>query len=144
MNKLQINGTYIEIQCDRNDTASQELAMKIPYVHCNRIKTKYTTSTCNIDLVLKLFRGIDAHSVDKLPPVIRSIYDTEMKRRIAAKTLLELGPVGDRGFLYAPNTSVFDCVETTPVLPCLFLSSTFSFVSSLLRTTSMVILSPGR
>jgi SNF2 family DNA or RNA helicase len=101
MNKLQINGTYIEIQCDRNDTASQELAMKIPYVHCNRIKTKYTTSTCNIDLVLKLFRGIDAHSVDKLPPVIRSIYDTEMKRRIAAKTLLELGPVGDRGFLYA-------------------------------------------
>lgn len=97
-NKLIINDKYIEIVID--DKASLELINQIPYVHFNRSRTKFRTTTRNIDLVLKVFRGIDMWSVDTLPKAVRDIYDREMIRRIDTKTLLELGPQRDRQWLF--------------------------------------------
>lgn len=93
MNKLLINSRYIEIQCSRGDTETLSKALQLPYVHMNRIKTKFYTSVRNIDAVLKIFRDIDIFNVDTLPPKIRAIYGEEIKRRIETKALLELGPV---------------------------------------------------
>lgn len=83
---------YIEIQCDKNDFETYRKALDIPYLHVNRTKTKFRTSIKNIDLVLKLFKGIDEYSTHLLPDNIRKLYDKEILRRIHLKTLLELGP----------------------------------------------------
>ncbi len=101
-NKLLFNHKYIEIQCDRNDVESQMKAGEIPYVHRNRINTKYWTTIRNIDLVLKLFRGIDeteALTPGKLPEAIFSLYEKEMIRRIKTKSLIEQGPQRPHGWL---------------------------------------------
>lgn len=94
-NKLRFTDKYIEITCDRTDSQSQYLAGQIPYVHRNRTNTIFHTTLRNIELVLRLFRNIDYDSVDKLPPAIRKLYDAEVQRQIATKTLLELGPDGE-------------------------------------------------
>lgn len=101
-NKLLINEKFIEIQCDRNDITTRELAMSIPFVHHNRIYTSFKTSVRNIDLVLKLFRNIGVYDTHKLPEAVLKIYDKEMIRRIETKTLLEQGPrnFDPNGWLY--------------------------------------------
>lgn len=99
-NKLLINHKYIEIQCDKNDWETHNLVSQIPYVHSNRTKTKFRTSSRNIVLVLKLFRGIDESNVDTLPPSIREIWDMEINKQTSTKALLEHGPQRPRGWLY--------------------------------------------
>lgn len=98
-NKLLINNKHIEIQCDRTDTDTHALVAQIPYVHANRINTRFITTIRNIDLVLKLFRNLDTSNINTAPPSIQKFYDYEMKRRIATKTLIELGPTGESGWL---------------------------------------------
>ena len=99
-NKLLINHKYIEIQCDRNDWETHNLVSQIPYVHSNRIKTKFRTTSRNIDLVLKLFRGVDDRNVDTTPPFIQEVYYTEMNKRKQTEKLLKEGPQRPRGWLY--------------------------------------------
>ena len=99
-NKLLINHKYIEIQCSRDDWNAQNLISQIPYVHSNRTKTNFRSSSRNITLVLKLFRGVDHTNVDSLPSNIREIWDKEMHKQIATKTLLEQGPQRPHGWLY--------------------------------------------
>lgn len=94
-NKLKFYENFIDILCDRNDTATQQLASTIPYIHFNRIKTHYRTTIRNIDLVLNIMRGVDIYQLDKLPPFIRELYDKEIHRRIDTKTLIDLGPMQD-------------------------------------------------
>ena len=99
MTKLFLNNKYIEIHCDRGDTeATSKLAM-IPYIHSNRTKTKFITTIRNIDLVLYLFRGIDASNIDKAPQVARDAYNKELQRRSATKMLIETGPQRPSGWL---------------------------------------------
>ena len=100
-NRLLINHKYIEIQCDKNDWETHNLVSQIPYVHSNRTKTKFRTTSRNIALVLKLFRGIDESNVDTLPPSIREIWDMEINKQTRTKALLEHGPQHPRGWLYA-------------------------------------------
>lgn len=91
-NKLSLTESYIEINCDRNDTASQHLAGQIPYVHANRIRTKFRTTIRNIDSVLEAFRGITVDNIHTAPHNVQLLFDREMHRRINTKTLIELGP----------------------------------------------------
>lgn len=101
-NKLKFNENYIEILVDRGDTASVELAGQIPYVHRNRINTVFRTTIRNIDLVLRLFRGIDitvpdsklSNFLESGPKQVIRLLDKEIRRRIDTKTLIELGPEG--------------------------------------------------
>lgn len=99
-NKLLINHKYIEIQCDKNDWETQNLISQIPYVHSNRTKTKFRTTSRNIALVLKLFRNIDETNVDSLPPNVRKVWDAEMYKQTATEKLLKQGPQRPRGWLY--------------------------------------------
>lgn len=91
-NKLRLNERFIEITCERNDTETYLKATQIPYIHINRNRTNFRTSTRNIDVVLKLFRNIDASNIDKVPAQIQYLYDKEMRRRVDTNTLIELGP----------------------------------------------------
>jgi hypothetical protein len=91
-NKLLISEKFIEIQCDRSDMATRDLAMSIPFIHHNRIYTSFHTTVRNIDLVLKIFRNIGPFDTHRLPEPVLVIYDREMERRIETKTLLEQGP----------------------------------------------------
>jgi hypothetical protein len=100
-NKLLINHKYIEIQCKRDDWETHQLASKIPYVHSNRIKTKFRTTSRNIDLVLKLFRGVDDRNIDTTPPFIQEVYYTEMNKRKQTEKLLKEGPQRPHDWLYA-------------------------------------------
>lgn len=80
-NKLLFTDKYIEIQCERGDAETQALAASLYPIHKNRTNTRYWSSIHNIDKVLKLFRGIDNNSVDKVPSAIRKLYDKEMRAR---------------------------------------------------------------
>lgn len=95
MNKLLINNIYIEILCEKGDFETLNKALQVPYIHINRTKTKFRTSICNIDVVLKLFRGIDEFTTHLLPDKIRAFYEKEMNKRVALKRLMELGPQHD-------------------------------------------------
>ena len=99
-NKLKFYENFIDILCDRNDTATQQLASTIPYIHFNRIKTHYRTTIRNIDTVLKIMRSVDAYKLDELPSFIRELYDKEMHRRIDTKSLIDLGPTQDAGWRF--------------------------------------------
>lgn len=100
-NKLRFNRRYIEIEC--YDAESQYLAGQIPYVHKSRNQRIFRTSVRNIDLVLRLFRGIDIYNRDAKtvefltngPSAILHLLDAEMQRRMATKELLEVGPKGE-------------------------------------------------
>lgn len=100
MDKLLINKKYIEILIDANDSEAFTKALKIPYIHSNRSKTKFRTSVTNIDLVLKLFRGIDEFTTHLLPDDIRAIYEAEMQKRAAVKALVELGPKNEPALIH--------------------------------------------
>lgn len=99
-NKLLINERFITIQCDRNDVETVTLTQNIPYIHSNRILTEFKTTIRNIDIVLKLFRGIDYNNIEKAPTVIQQLFDKEMRRRIATKTLIDLGPTNEHPWLW--------------------------------------------
>ncbi|MNB67592.1 ATP-dependent RNA helicase DbpA [compost metagenome] len=94
-NRLKFNERRIEILVDRSDTESQLLASQIPYIHRNRINTVFTTSPRNIDLVLKLFRGINENNIDKTPIAVQQLYEAEMLRRVYTNLLLTTGPIED-------------------------------------------------
>lgn len=96
-NKLLFCNNSIEIQCF--DKESADLASTIPYVHFNRKRNNFRTTIKNIDVVLNLFRGINIHNIDTLPASVRTFYDAEMNRRIATKTLVDLGPTDPAGWL---------------------------------------------
>lgn len=102
-NKLIFNSQFIEIQCGRNDIPTLELVSQIPYVHRNRTNTTFRTTIRNIELVLRLFRGIDitnpvdpktANFLINGPKLILGLLDKELHRRVATKSLIEMGPSG--------------------------------------------------
>lgn len=100
-NKLRFNKNSVTILCERTDSATHNLMEQIPYAHCNRIKTEYTTSIRNIDLALKLFRDIDVHDpvqLATLPKLIRDLATKEINRRVDTEALLNSGPVGETKF----------------------------------------------
>ena len=99
-NKLLINSKYIEIQCDRNDWYTHQLVEKIPYVHKNRSRTKFRTTTRNIELVLQLFRGIDDRNIHTAPAAIQKIYLDEQRRSSETDRLIRDGPHNPKGWLY--------------------------------------------
>lgn len=113
-NKLVVTSQCITIKCDRGDIETAMLVAQIPYVHSNRIKTEYITSVYNIDLVLKLFRNIDVFNIETAPLFIQQIFEREMHRRIATKTLLELGPTNDDGFLWRHQQLGRELAEVNP------------------------------
>jgi SNF2 family DNA or RNA helicase len=55
----------------------------------------FTTSPRNIDLVLKLFRGIDENNIDKTPVAVQQLHEMEMLRRVYTNLLLTTGPIED-------------------------------------------------
>lgn len=106
-NKLKFNALYIEITCGRGDTDTLALVNQVPYIHRNRTSTIFRTTIRNIDLVLKLFRGVDITkpwektTADFLiggPPVILGLLDAEIRRRIDTKSLIEVGHTGETHF----------------------------------------------
>lgn len=97
-NKLKFTKDFIEVTCERSDIETMTLMSQVPYAHSNRIKTQFRTTTRNISLVLKLFRGVDTtdpEQVAKLPPVIAKIVEAEAHRQSVTDTLIELGPTGE-------------------------------------------------
>lgn len=95
-NKLKFNSKYIEITCSPGDAETMELLTQIPYVHkIGRKNSIFRTTIRNIDLVLKLFRGIDVHNIDKAPVVIQQLFDKELQRRSITESLIENGPSGE-------------------------------------------------
>lgn len=95
MNKLKINSKTITIECKKGDTDTQILAAEIPYIHNNRSRTRFTTTSRNIDIVLDKFRGITEENLHKVPVAIQRIYDKEMQRRSVTSALIDNGPVGE-------------------------------------------------
>lgn len=97
-NKLVFTDDYIEITCERGDTETLALTTQIPYVHKNRINTVFRTTVRNIELVLKVFRSVDASDpaqLAKLPPVIAKLVEKDRHRRSVTNSLIELGPTGE-------------------------------------------------
>jgi hypothetical protein len=94
-NKLVFTERYIEITCPRGDIETLELLMQIPYIHRNRTQTQFRTTIRNIDLVLKVFRGIDSSNIQGTPPLVQKLFDKEMQRRSMTKSLVENGPTGE-------------------------------------------------
>ena len=95
-NKLLFSDRYIEISCDRGDTATQELITQIYPIHSNRTKTKFWTSPQNIVEVLKLFRNIDEENILDAPENIQRLYFKEASARKNVELLLTEGIVGSR------------------------------------------------
>lgn len=91
-NKLIVDSQMIEIQCDRGDTATQQICYKIPYVHVNRTKTKFCTTAKNISQVLADLRGINDANRHLLPPKIANIMETQHIQKTVTKELLDHGP----------------------------------------------------
>lgn len=101
VSKLLINNYFIEIQIDRGNTEEFELAMQIPYVHKNRINTKFKTSVCNLELVLKLFRNCDTiYDIKKLNESIYTRLLGIKSKQEATNDLLLNGPKKSGGWLY--------------------------------------------
>lgn len=99
-NRILFNDYYIDIECQKGDQSTLSVVNTIPYVHKNRINTRFRTTIKNIDTVLELFRGVDAFSIEKTPKRIQELFNKEMRRRNNTKTLLELGPNRPSGRLY--------------------------------------------
>lgn len=91
-NKLLISSNHIEIQCDRNDTATQLLMAEFYPVTSNRIKTSFKLSPHLVPEVLKTFRGLDASNIHTAPQKIQDYFHTEMLIRENTQDLLANGP----------------------------------------------------
>lgn len=91
-NKLLISSNHIEIQCDRNDTATQLLMAEFYPVTSNRIKTSFKLSPHLVPEVLKTFRGLDASNIHTAPKKIQDYFYTEMMIRENTQDLLANGP----------------------------------------------------
>lgn len=101
-NKLIVDSQMIEIQCDRNDAETQRLCYKIPYVHSNRTKTKFYTTTKHIEQVLADLRGINNDNRHLLPPKIVSILEAQHIQKTVTQELLANGPRKTPGPCDAP------------------------------------------
>lgn len=91
-NKLLISRNCIEIQCERNDTATQLLIADFYPVTSNRIKTSFKLSPHLIPEVLKAFRGLDESNIHTAPQKIQDYFYTEMLTRENTQDLLANGP----------------------------------------------------
>lgn len=102
MAKLKFNNLYIEItNCDAEELAK---VMSIPGVHYNRARTIFKTTLNNIDLVLRMFKGVDVYNPEdpffkNAPPKIIEHVHNVIQRRSATETLINYGPTYDPGFL---------------------------------------------
>ncbi len=91
-NKITVDSQIIEITCDRSDITTQNNCLQIPFIHYNRTKTKFVTSTRNLKKVLMLLRNIDDSTISALPPKMQAIIDAVDSRKIVTQELLENGP----------------------------------------------------
>lgn len=101
MNKLRFSDSYIEIECPRCDAETLEKTTQLYPIHSNRIKTKFWTSPCNVDKVLKLFRGIDQSNIDAAPSMVQKYYKSEMRARQVVDNLLS----GEQKTVFEPQVS---------------------------------------
>ncbi len=92
MNKILFTSKYIEIQCDRHDTDTQEKMMSIYPLQVNRIKTIYKVSPRLVPEVLQLLRDINESNIDTAPQAVQSYYFNEVYSRIAVQDLIDNGP----------------------------------------------------
>lgn len=91
-NKLLFTDNSIVIECDRCDTETQRIASSIYPIHSNRTKTRFITTIRNVDIVLKLFRGIDKDNIVEAPQSIQRYFKEEMTARRAVESILNDGP----------------------------------------------------
>ena len=70
-NKLLISSNCIEVQCDRNDIATQQLLTEFYPLTSNRIKTSFKLSPHLVPEVLKAFRNLDDSNIHTAPQKIQ-------------------------------------------------------------------------
>jgi len=92
MNKLNFSENCIVVTCDKNDVETYAKLICIYPWHSNRSKTVFQTSIHNIDIVLKVFRNVDASNIDKAPELVQRLFWQEMHRRSITEDLLTNGP----------------------------------------------------
>lgn len=95
MNKLLISSNCIEVQCQRGDTATQELVTQFYPLHSNRIGTQFKMSIHKIPDVLRVFRGLHVDNIHQAPQPIQDYYNREMSGRQVISELLQRGAKGD-------------------------------------------------
>lgn len=88
-----MSSSGIIITCAANEGITHDLLSDVPYIHKNRKRTEYRTSIHNIDVVLKLLRGIDETNIDTAPPAVQELWYKEMMLRGVLDDLLRNGPV---------------------------------------------------
>ena len=93
VSRILISENSIEIKLERGDFEGQELACRVPYVHCNRIRTSYKTSIKNLELVLNLFRGGVPPAAEHNVKLINFVEDS-------TKDLIVNGPKGSSTWLF--------------------------------------------
>lgn len=113
-NKISLTESYIEINCDRDDTVSQHLAGQIPYIHANRTRTKFRTTIRNIDVVLKALRNIDVFNIETAPTNVQILFDREINRRIITNDLITLGPDSEHPWLWTHQQLGVELAEVNP------------------------------
>lgn len=91
-NKILISRNCIEVQCERNDTATQLLIADFYPVTSNRIKTSFKLSPHLVPEVLKVLRGLDASNIHTAPQKIQDYFYKEMLIRENTQDLLANGP----------------------------------------------------
>ena len=72
-NKLLISSNCIEIQCERDDIATQQLLTDFYPVTSNRIKTSFKLSPHLVPEVLKAFRNLDESNIHTAPQKIQDL-----------------------------------------------------------------------
>lgn len=91
-NKLLISSNCIEIQCERDDTATQQLLTDFYPVTSNRIKTSFKLSPHLVPEVLKAFRNLDEGNIHTAPQKIQDLFYRELLIRENTLDLLTNGP----------------------------------------------------
>ena len=91
-NKLRISSDIIQIVFDNQDA---HLLEGFYPVHYNRKKTEAKLSSRYLPEVLQVFRGIDEHNADSLPPSIKELYWKEIYARRRVDDLMQNGPTGN-------------------------------------------------
>lgn len=91
-NKLLISSNCIEIQCERDDIATQQLLTDFYPVTSNRIKTSFKLSPHLVPEVLKAFRNLDASNIHTAPQKIQDLFYRELLIRENTQDLLTNGP----------------------------------------------------
>lgn len=91
-NKLLISSNCIEIQCERDDIATQQLLTDFYPVTSNRIKTSFKLSPHLVPEVLKAFRNLDESNIHTAPQKIQDLFYRELLIRENTLDLLTSGP----------------------------------------------------